>query len=121
MKNIADEIKYWALSLFLIGLLVFIVFFKESMFYNLRITLGLFYLFIFPGIPFSYIMFSESDFLKRFVFSFVLGLGVVASLSYHLPMIGLNANQHYLYLPGSVFVVGLLVLYIKSKKSMSTE
>jgi hypothetical protein len=114
MKKIPiNEIRKWLIALGFIILLIFIVFFRESIKYKILASISVVYLFVLPGIPLAYWLINEDDFLKRFILSFVFGVGLMTIMSYHLSLIGLNANYYHIYLPILVFAGGLVVLKFK--------
>jgi hypothetical protein len=113
--TIKDEAKKWIFSLAILVFLMFIVFYKETFIQNIKTGLGIFYLFIFPGMPFSYLLLRKNEFLAHFTFSFIFGAAIFGLASYYTSLVGLNANYHHLYFPLIIAASGWIILYYKRK------
>ena len=80
----------------------------------IKLIIGIFIIII-PGYLWSFLFFSNISRLERFVFGFMLGLGVICCGAFVVDVIlGMHITPIVIYLLFTIYTIPVLVLYIIS-------
>lgn len=117
LKDILKKEGRYLFYLFVALCLIFkIVFYQENILVLLRTVLGIFWLFVIPGLAIMYYWADKFDFLERLIFGTVLGIAIVGLSSYYLTLFKLNLHWQYLIIPIVMLTVSGIMVWRKLSK-----
>ena len=106
-----------AVSLVLFIIILKTAFSNESLLFIIKGALLFYWVYVIPGLLFTYIMFKDLKFLERFALAIVLAFAIVGILSYHFSLfLNWHIKSHHIYLPLIIIVVETGVLWWQGKK-----
>ena len=102
-----------ALGLIFAGSLVLmqVLFYKEGFFVNLRVTVGLFWLFVLPGIAVMHYWHEKMGFLSRLLIGIAVSVSVLGIGSYYLGLLGVNIKYHSFIFPPVMMLTGIYMRF----------
>jgi len=106
-----------AISLVLFIIILKTAFYNESLLFIIRGVLLFYWVYVIPGLLFTYIMFKDLKFLERLALAVILAFAIVGILSYHFSLfLNWHIKGHHIYLPLIIIVVEGVVLWWQGKK-----
>ncbi len=114
--KIKEETIYLGIMFILLNALLKIVFYKELFSNILKISFGIFWIFVIPGFCIMYYWADKLNFFQRFIIGTAVGSGIIGTLSYYLGLAGLNIKYHVITLPLLFSIIGITAATIKNKK-----
>lgn len=116
MQNkLKKEFLYMGILLVLLIILLKIIFNNESFYVILKLSLSLFWLFIFPGFMMMYLFIDKLNLIERIIAGFVLGMAFFGVVGYNLGVLGLPIKYQNWILPIVGISIGIFAL-IKKKE-----
>ena len=101
-----------------------IAFYKENVLVVARTIAGLFYIFVLPLLPLTYVFLPQVHIYTRLLVSTGLSWSAVTLTSYYAGLSFLSVNNHAV-LPLALFIISCALLYVSSsivaKKTSSAE
>ena len=118
IKKIKIELIY-ILSIFILFLIVFKVFFnKESFIIIFRFIIAFFWLFVLPGFFIMYYWYRELDFIERFIIGTALGFAIIGIIGYNLGLFNIRMKIQIIFLPLLSF---LFAFFLIKKQNSNTH
>jgi hypothetical protein len=114
--KIKENAIYIVIMFILLNILLKIVFHKELFSNILKISFGIFWIFVIPGFCIMYYWADKLNFFQRFIIGTAVGSGIIGTLSYYLGLAGLNIKYHVITLPLLFSIIGITAATIKNKK-----
>jgi hypothetical protein len=115
-QKIKEEIIYLGIIFILLNILLKIVFHKELFPNILKISFGIFWIFVVPGFSIMYYWADKLGFFQRFIIGTSIGSGIIGILSYYLGLTGINIKHHVIALPIFFLIMGTIATAVKNKK-----
>jgi len=116
--EIKKEMVYLSIVLLLEIVLFKSIFNKESFSIIIKLSLSLFWLFIFPGFMIMYLFFEKLDFLSRLIAGVVLGMAFYGAIGYNLGVLGLPIKYQIWLVPALGVMTGIISLIKKKQISV---
>jgi hypothetical protein len=92
-----------------------LVFFKEPILNTIRVSLSIFWMFLFGGFMIFYYWFSEFSFVERIVLGIALSSAAVGIAGYYAGLIGIHTSVHGILIPLIETAIGLYLIAQKLK------
>jgi len=120
IKKVIDKKELIKVGLIYLGLLIVFIltFYKEPVLNLLRITLGIFYLYVLPGYFLTLYYKERLDFFFRTVLGVVLNTAVLLIVSYYLGILGIHLKYHMYFLPPLFILAGIGIAVYYSRNSV---
>lgn len=119
-NNLAEKLKkellYLLIVLVIFTLAMKIGFYREGFFSTIRISLGIFWIFV-SGFFILYHWHEKLEFIERLLISIPLTLAIIGMSSYYLGIIGVHIKYHNIILPALLLIAGGVIIYLKAKKA----
>jgi hypothetical protein len=102
-----------------------IVYYHEGIWEIIKITLGIFWLFVIPGYAFFLYWIDILPFLERLIYGAIAALGIMGVVSYLLGLYGVHIRIDHLLIPACTVIGGITagMIHFKlndSHKSVNT-
>lgn len=114
-SELKKEMICLAILLIVEIMLLKIIFYKESLYIVIKLSLSLFWLFILPGFMIAYLFAENLNFIERLIAGIVTGMAFFGVIGYNLGVIGLPFKYQIWVLPLAGIIIGLVSL-IKNKR-----
>ncbi len=121
MQKLNEIIKSEAKNILIFLVLFFIfwkiIYYKESVFVILKLTLAHFYLFIMPGYLLMLYFYEKLNFVYRLILGICLGYAIQNFLVYYINILfDIKFQLFYKYTPIIIIVLSFVIIYFKFKK-----
>ncbi len=116
IETIIADLKTAGISCVVTMLIFAAIFSNEPVVSSIRIIVGFFWIFVFPGI-FLVNLFPldvSKGSIEKIILAAIAGSAVVGVVSYYLGLIGFHAKYHSLVLP-PVVIAACLAIFLKKK------
>jgi len=111
--KLKDEMIYIGIAFVLLNIILKVVFYKELFLNTLKISFGIFWIFVVPGYFMMFYWEKELDFFSRLIIGVAVAGALIGILSYYIGLIGLNIKYHTIIFPIAII---LICLFLNRKK-----
>jgi len=103
-----EDIKNTGIILLVFIVMTQVAFYKSSVWTSVIFSLGIFWLFVIPGLAIMLRWTDELDYLHRLVIGSTVAAAILGILSYLLGIVGVHSKYH-IYLPILMIIGGYLI------------